>query len=155
MRRSSGERRRTLSLLIMVCVASFAALSDCRAEAISCPRVLPSTEQAMKSIPPGWGAVQTTVKHVLIGVRINLGDPRNGNDGAIYDLRTLKRGAAGEEVETLVWDVKGLNDPYLVCTYFGTSIALTRAVASFSRCEAMSVRGVSSSQFQIRLASCN
>lgn len=95
------------------------------------------------------------LQHALNGIRVNFGPLQGAADGAIYDRRTLKKGESGEEIETLSWDLRGLHDPYLVCSYFGTSVVLTRSLAGLSRCEAVSVRTSGITRFQVRSASCS
>jgi hypothetical protein len=117
--------------------------------------MLDATTQTIGAVPNGWSAQQTPLQHTLIEFRINFGHPRSAADGAIYDRRTMKKGDSGEEIETLSWDLNGMQDPYILCGYFGTSVVLTRSLAGFSRCEAISVRTSATARFQIRSTSCS
>jgi hypothetical protein len=138
--------------LLLTWIASF---SDCSAGEISCPSMLDATTQTIGAVPNGWSAQQTTLKHALNGIRVNFGPLQSAADGAIYDRRTMKKGESGEEIETLSWELHGLHDPYLICSYFGTSVVLTRSLAGLSRCEAISVRGNGMARFQMRSTSCS
>lgn len=150
MQPSNGRSRQRVASVVLICVAGLAAFTDSGARELSCPRVLATIVQTATGIPLGWKAEQAGLKHILIGVRINFGDPSAGDDGAIYDQRTVKSGGGGAQIETLTWDLTGLHDPYLVCAYFGTSVVLTRSLAGLSRCQVVSVLGGS----RIRSATC-
>jgi hypothetical protein len=90
----------------------------------------------------------------LIAFRINYGDPKT-SDGAIYDRRTVKKNKSGEEVETLFWNLSGMQDPYLICGYFATSMILTRSLAGLSKCEATSIKGPNLGEFEIKVTLCS
>jgi hypothetical protein len=139
----------SVPLLLIACI------SICCAEEISCPSTLGATTQSINSVPNGWSAQHTALKHALNGIRVNLGPLQSAADGAIYDRRTVARSELGEETETLSWDLHGLHDPYLLCSYFGTSVVLTRSLAGFSKCDAISVRSSATARFDIRSTSCS
>jgi len=124
------------------------------AQQISCPNVLPETVQSAKSVPDGWLARNSNLKHVLNGVQINFGDPQNASDGAIYDTRKLQLEANGVELETLIWEITKISNVYLVCTYFGTNVVLTRNVAGMSRCKAVIAHRRNTVNTEIRSAIC-
>jgi hypothetical protein len=143
------------------CVRSFALLalflgnlSCALAETVACPAILPATRQRAVDGPAGWLSYAQPLKHTLSSVRINLGNPKAGSDGAIYDERTLGTDASQAEIETLNWDLKGLQDAYLVCGYSSTSIVLTRSLARLSRCTVVSVKAKGSARAEIRSAEC-
>jgi hypothetical protein len=139
------------TLSVVACIAN----SESRSEEIGCPGRLDNTIQTSSAVPAGWLVRQSPLKHTLSGVRINLGDPGAGTDGAIYDRRRVQKGPSGEEVETLSWDLSSLREPYLVCSYFGTTIALVRSVAGMSRCEVITGHSKGSFRIEVRSATCS
>jgi hypothetical protein len=124
-------------------------------QALSCPAVLPQTRQHTVELPPGWDSYERARKHTLETVMINFGDPRKGSDGALPDERTVKTDAAGVKIETTTWKLIGLQNPYLVCGYFGTSVALLRSLTGLSQCTLISARVPGSSRPEIRSAVCS
>jgi hypothetical protein len=135
-------------------LSGVAAAAPSHGGEISCPTMLQSTVQSATSVPAGWAARNSSLKHTLNGVRINFGDPKNGTDGAIYDERSVAQGADGVAVETLIWNLAPLHDPYLVCSYFGTDVILVRSLAGLSRCKVVDARERGAARADIRSATC-
>src|SRR3974390_701951 len=102
-RQSSGEPVNPSVFRPILLIATLMVTVSSPAQQISCPNVLPETVQSAKSVPDGWLARNSNLKHVLNGVQINFGDPQNASDGAIYDTRKLQLEANGVELETLIW----------------------------------------------------
>lgn len=120
---------------LLTMLLTIAALSAA-AEEVTCPPVLTGVDQKATQVPNGWQTYQGPSKHTLSGVGVTIGHPRE-QSGAIYDSVTpVKR---GKGAEILRWRLSQLNDPYLVCQYFDTDVALTRSVSGFAVCEMVEV----------------
>lgn len=103
---------------------------------VVCPAVLPAVDQTATQVPGGWQAFQGPSQHTLNGVEVTIGHPRE-QSGAIYDSVTPVRKGKGAEI--LRWRLAPLHDPYLVCHYFDTDVALTRSVSGYTMCEMVEV----------------
>lgn len=103
---------------------------------IACPATLGAVDQKLAQVPDGWQPFQGPSRHHLIGVELTLGHPRE-QSGAIYDSVTRIKNGKGAQV--LRWRVARLHDPYLVCHYFDTDVALTRSVSGYAVCEMVEV----------------
>jgi hypothetical protein len=99
---------------------------------VRCPLMAPSIQQTMPKVPDGWQAFDDQTKHALTGMEVTFGHPRDSS-GAIYDFATPIKHGRGAKV--LRWQLGKVNDPYLVCHYFGTSMTLIRSVAGYTTCE--------------------
>jgi hypothetical protein len=135
-------------------VVSFAAMRVSGGNELSCPKNLQATVQSGAPIPAGWLARNSSLKHTLNGVRINLGDPQTATDAAIYDSRSTAQEAGEVEVETLTWNLSQLRDAFIVCSYFGTNVILTRSLAGFSQCKVVNAYRRGSGRVDVRSAVC-
>jgi hypothetical protein len=125
-------------------------------EPFSCPTQLAGIEQQARQAPPGWqaavegpGAEST---HALSGFMVNLG-PVSKSDGAIQDEVKETKDARGNVTSRWVWKLKPLHDAHAVCAYDRTSVVLTRPLAGYTECTAVS-RRTRDTQFRLQEAGC-
>lgn len=127
-----------LSMMAMMLAAANAAagVAAQAAAEVTCPALLPAVDQQATQVPDGWQAFQGPSQHTLNGVEVTIGHPRE-QSGAIYDSVTPVKKGKGAEI--LRWRLAPLHDPYLVCHYFDTDVALTRSVSGYTMCEMVEV----------------
>ncbi|WP_143073930.1 STY0301 family protein [Roseateles sp. YR242] len=139
----------------VVALMGIGASAMAAVEPFSCPTELVGVDQQARQAPAGWQAAVEgpgESRHHLNGFTINLG-PVSKSDGAIYDDVTEKKDARGHVTSTLVWQVKPLQDAYAVCSYYRTSVVLTRPLTGYTECKAVS-RRTRDTQFRLEEASC-
>ena len=124
------------------------------ANEIVCPSIINDTNQNTNDVFPGWTVNQENSKHKLIAFRINAGNTNN-TEGVIYDNRLLSKDKSGNEIETLLWDVKGTEDLYAICGYFDTTLSLSKHLIGLSKCEVISIRSKGISRFEMISADCS
>lgn len=120
---------------------------------ISCPISLGKTEQVLPKVPQGWETIMSSAKHELNGFEVNEDGPMN-DSAVIYDARKVVKSKDGSQTEILIWNLKGLYNPYAICGYHSTTISLVKSLKGLSKCEVISVNRASVDKFRIKSTRC-